>query len=77
MLDRLKRHNAGHALATSKGVPWVVLWCGSKPSKAEAMSLEKKLKNLSRDSTVAFMLKYNTEVPSSVAMKFLLHWSER
>ncbi|XOV69359.1 MAG: GIY-YIG nuclease family protein [Fluviicola sp.] len=63
ILDRLHRHNSGQENYTSKGVPWKLLWYCEKPTKAEAMQLERKLKNLGRKPTIQFMLKYKKPGP--------------
>jgi putative endonuclease len=44
--DRLKRHNSGSEKYTSKKTPWRLFWYIKVDSRAEAMKLEKKLKNL-------------------------------
>ncbi|MBS1487736.1 MAG: GIY-YIG nuclease family protein [Bacteroidetes bacterium] len=44
--ERLKRHNLGMEKYTSRKMPWKIFWKTSLPSRAEAMRLEKKLKNL-------------------------------
>ena len=44
--ERLNRHNSGREKYTTKGKPWQLefySWCDSR---AEAMQLERKLKNL-------------------------------
>jgi putative endonuclease len=60
MPDRLARHNAGSEKATAPYVPWEILWQTEKPTRAEAVQLERKLKNLSRDRLKAFIEKYRT-----------------
>jgi putative endonuclease len=44
---RLAEHNAGKVAYSKKFKPWNLVWFTSKPSKKEALSLERKLKNLS------------------------------
>jgi len=56
--ERIERHNNGSEIATAWGVPWVLVWNTEKSSRSEAMKLEKKLKNLSRERTMAFVKKY-------------------
>jgi len=56
--DRLKRHNAGYNKATAPYIPWTLLWFTEKKSRAEAMALEKKLKNLSKERIRQFIVKY-------------------
>ena len=60
--ERLKRHNAGWETFTAKGLPWELVWSTSKSCRAEAMALEKKLKNLSQDRIRKFVDKYSDEV---------------
>lgn len=43
---RLKRHNSGSEKATQPYIPWTLLWFTEKSSRAEAMLLERKLKEL-------------------------------
>jgi putative endonuclease len=46
--DRVLRHSKGHEKSTAPFVPWSIVWFTAKPSRAQAMSLERKLKNLSK-----------------------------
>ena len=62
--DRLTRHNSARVPFTSKGTPWILLWSTEKPTRGEAMRLERKLKNLSQLRLVEFMKKYCDGVPS-------------
>ena len=57
-VDRLRRHNAGTESATRPYRPWVMKLFLEKGSRAEAMMLEKKLKNLSKERLMAFVHKY-------------------
>ena len=59
--DRLSRHNGGSERATKSYVPWQMKWHITKPSRAEAMALEKKLKNLSKERLRDFITKYSRE----------------
>ena len=77
ILSRLNRHNSGYEKFTSKGAPWTLLWYGEKPTKAEAMQLERKLKNLGRKPTIQFMLKYKNEVPSPEVLDLIIKLSGR
>ena len=74
--QRLKRHNSGLNDSTKHGVPWKLLWTTQKKNRAEAMALEKKLKNLSIDRTLQFMMKYEegfySEESKLFASKLLL-----
>ena len=62
--DRLSRHNRGAEKATKSGVPWTLVWSAEKESRSEALALESKLKNLSRERLIRFMLKYEDGVAS-------------
>ena len=59
--DRLHRHNSGYEKATKSGTPWKLIWCTQKATRSEALILEKKLKNLSREKIVQFVEKYAAE----------------
>lgn len=56
--ERLLRHNAGLEKSTARYKPWKLMWYTEKGSRSEAMKLEAKLKNLSRDQISAFTSKY-------------------
>ena len=73
--DRLYRHNAGFEKATSDGFPWLLLWRTKKESRSEAKILEAKLKNLSRERLIDFMLKYEGDVAGPDALLLLKQWS--
>ncbi|MFW2478369.1 MAG: GIY-YIG nuclease family protein, partial [Sediminibacterium sp.] len=53
------RHNSGYESATSPYIPWVLVCLIEKPTRSEAMLLEKKLKNLNRQRLLAFIEKYS------------------
>ena len=55
---RLKRHNAGSESFTKPYIPWILKWSTKKPTRADAMVLEKKLKNLSKKRLLTFIEKY-------------------
>ena len=55
---RLERHNSGTENATRPYRPWVLKWYGVKSSRADAMFLERKLKNLSKERLNLFIEKY-------------------
>jgi len=59
---RIKRHNQQREQYTRDGVPWVILWSTEKPDRAEAIKLETKLKNLSRQRLINLMLKYEEDI---------------
>ncbi len=69
--ERLKRHNSGYEKYTSKGKPWILVWSTEKTTKSEAYILERKLKHLSNQRLVEFMLKYETEVESQNELELL------
>lgn len=56
--QRLLRHNSGSELYTSKYLPWEKVLVLPKSSRAAAMELEKKLKNLNKMKLLAFIEKY-------------------
>ena len=56
---RLTRHNEGRETATKPYVPWTLVWFVKKETRAEAMMLEKKLKNLSPSRIKDFIQKYS------------------
>ena len=56
---RVTRHNAGMEKFTRPYRPWKVKWSVEKQTRADAVQLEKKLKNLSRDRLKVFMAKYS------------------
>jgi putative endonuclease len=57
--DRIIRHNSGRETYTKKYTPWRLEICLLKDSRSEAIKLEKKLKNLSKQKLKAFISKYN------------------
>ncbi|HRE74339.1 MAG TPA: GIY-YIG nuclease family protein [Flavobacteriales bacterium] len=57
--DRLKRHNSGQVDATKPYLPWEMLIRIEKDTRSEAMILEKKLKNLSKERLRLFIEKYS------------------
>ena len=71
MKIRISRHNNGLEKSTAPGRPWLLLWSIEKSSRSEAKSLEKKLKNLSRQRTIEFMLKYNEGLAKPDYLEFL------
>jgi len=55
---RLKRHNSGRSKYTKPYIPWLMICSIEKESRAQAMELERKLKNLSKDRLKKFAEKY-------------------
>jgi len=58
---RIGRHNKGYEKATKIGAPWKLIWCTQKRTRGEALILEKKLKNLTKEKTIRFIQKYDEE----------------
>ncbi len=56
--QRLNRHNLGQVISTKFYVPWALKCSINKESRAQAIVLEKKLKNLNRTRLLAFIDKY-------------------
>ena len=42
--ERIRRHNSGYEKYTQTGSPWNLIWSQMCESRAEAMTLEKKIK---------------------------------
>ncbi len=42
--ERLRRHNLGHSKATRHGIPWILVYCESFSSRAEATRRERYFK---------------------------------
>jgi putative endonuclease len=59
--SRVKRHNEGLNVSTKPYRPWVLALVIEKRSRAEAMELERKLKNLSKQRIIAFIKKYRNK----------------
>ena len=58
---RLRRHNAGYEKSTKAYIPWEILLQINKDTRAEAMCLEKKLKNLNTKDLRKFIEKYQCD----------------
>jgi putative endonuclease len=56
--ERVDRHNAGFVTSTVPYIPWKLVCFIPKDTRSEAMSLEKKLKNLSKKRLQDFIHKY-------------------
>ena len=56
--ERLKKHNNGEVNSTKPYKPWKPVLSIEKPTRSEAMALEKKIKNLNRERLIAFIQKY-------------------
>jgi putative endonuclease len=55
---RLNHHNSGLDTFTKKYLPWKLLYAFPKPTRSEAIHLEKKLKNLSRQRLLELIIKH-------------------
>ena len=64
--DRIGRHNAGQEKATARYRPWKLVWCTEKKNRSEAMALERKLKNLSKERTKEFIEKHTNDAGPDV-----------
>jgi putative endonuclease len=45
LIERLRRHNAGHSISTRKGIPWKVAYKKEFESKSDAMKEEYRIKS--------------------------------
>jgi putative endonuclease len=68
---RLIEHNEGRTRSNKHGIPWILLWANEKSNRAEAMTLETKLKNLTYDCTLEFMMKYHTSIVDQTAKEVI------
>ena len=59
VIARLKRHNDGIETYSKKFAPWILIWQTAKSTRSEAVILETKLKNLSKERIQAFIRKYS------------------
>ena len=70
--ERLKRHNGKLEKATKYGIPWKLVWSTGKSSRSSAVVLEKKLKNLSRNRLIDFMLRHKDGLAGPDALTFFV-----
>ena len=56
--NRLQEHNSGEMKFTKAYVPWILVGYIEKPNRSQALILERKLKNLSRERLELFIDKY-------------------
>ena len=56
--ERLERHNCGYEKSTSPYRPYKLVCKIEKPTRGDAMQLEKKLKNLNTEDLQKFIQKY-------------------
>ena len=67
--SRLSEHNHGDSSYTSTGIPWSLLWSTVKSTMKDAVELEQKLKNLSRERKIRFMNKYDEGIEDQILLK--------
>jgi putative endonuclease len=56
--DRLLRHNSGYEKSSAPYAPWCLLLSLEKPTRSEAIILERKLKNLNTEDLEKFIAKH-------------------
>jgi putative endonuclease len=56
--ERLARHNSGYEKSTAPYAPWELCLCLEKPTRSDAVKLERKIKNLNSEDLRAFIEKY-------------------
>ena len=59
--NRLGLHNSGKVVSTKPYMPWKMIWHGSKETRSEAVALERKLKNLTKERIKQFVGKYDPD----------------
>src|SRR5690606_8809812 len=69
--ERLECHNCGYEKSTSPYRPYKLVCKIEKPTRSEAMQLEKKLKNLNTEDLQKFIQKYGGGVRSSQQLLFV------
>jgi putative endonuclease len=57
--ERLKVHNSNKKTYTSPYRPWILKLVIKKATRSDAIVLEKKLKNLSRERLISFVNKHS------------------
>jgi putative endonuclease len=60
---RFSEHNLKKEFSTKHCAPWDLVWYTTKENRAEALVLERKLKNLSVKKTLDFIKRYPIENP--------------
>lgn len=58
LANRIERHNSKMEKSTSPYVPWKLVCKIEKPTRSDAMILEKKIKNLNTEDLKKFIMKY-------------------
>ncbi|MBK7311110.1 MAG: GIY-YIG nuclease family protein [Sphingobacteriaceae bacterium] len=56
--QRINFHNKGNVRSTKPFIPWEIVGYIEKPTRSEAVVLERKLKNLNSEDLKKFILKY-------------------
>jgi putative endonuclease len=56
--NRMQRHNSGYEKSTAPYAPWKLVLSLEKPTRSEAVILERKLKNLNTKDLELFIAKY-------------------
>ena len=59
--ERILRHNSGYEKFTAPYKPWIKSLIVVKETRSDAMELERKLKNLSKERIILFIEKYKEE----------------
>ena len=57
--SREQRHNDSNETYTRKKGPWRMIWCAPKPTRSEALVLEKKLKNMKSGKRIREFIEMN------------------
>jgi putative endonuclease len=73
--DRVRRHNSGTNRSTKPGIPWILIWFAEKRTRSQALNLERKLKNMSREKLIKFMSKYYEGFAGPDALILTDQWS--
>ncbi len=58
-------------MATKQAIPWILLWSTDKESFPEAVSLVRKLINLTTNRIIKFMLSHKEEISGSDAFELI------
>ena len=61
--QRITFHNKGNVKSTKPFIPWEIVGYIEKPTRTEALVLERKLKNLNTEDLKKFILKYFEKSP--------------
>ena len=72
--QRINRHNSGYEQYTRPFAPWKLVWYCVKPSRSQAMNLERKLKNLNKARLSAFIENHSNSQPWSIPQSLTGDW---